>query len=186
MQNAFDTVDRNILMGKLKHYNVRGVAYSWFEPYLKGRKQYVSINEFNSKDLPISRGVSQGSVLGPLLFLLYMNDLHAAIKFYKVHHLADDTNLLHISKSIKKLNKFINFDLKNLSNWLNANKISLYLIKTELITFKPRMKKVDFALKLKLNGKRLYPIKSVNYLGIKIDESLTWNEHINGTTIKLN
>ena len=89
------------------------------------------------------------------------------------------TNLLHISKSIKKLNKFVNFDLKNLSNWLNANKISLNVSKTELIIFEPRMKKVDLDLKLKLSGKRNYPIKSVKYLVIKIDESFTWNEHIN-------
>ena len=77
--------------------------------------------------------------------------------------------------AIKKLNKFVNFDLENLSNWLNANKISRNVSKTELIMFKPRMKKVDFDLKLKLNGKRLYPTKSVKYLGIKIDESFTWN-----------
>ena len=104
MQKAFDTVDHDILMGKLKYYGIRGVAYSWFESYLKGRKQYVPINGFNSKDLPISYGVPQGSVLGPLLFL-YINDLHNAIKFSKFHHFADDTNLLHISKSIKQLNK---------------------------------------------------------------------------------
>ena len=173
-------------MGKLKYYGIRGAAYSWFGSYLKGRKQHVSINGFNSKDLPISYDVPQGSVLIPLLFLLYINDLHTAIKFCKVHHFADDTNLQHIDKSIKKLNKFVNFDLKNLSNWLNANKISLNVSKTELIMFKPRMKKVDFDLKLKLNGKRLYPTKSVKYLGIKIDESLTWNEHINDIAIKLN
>ena len=161
LQNAFDTVDHNILMGKLKHNGIRRVTYSWFESYLKGRKQYVSINGFNSKDLPISYGVPQGSVLGPLLFLLCINDLHTAIKFCKVHHFADDTNLLHVSKSIKKLNKFVNCDLKNLSNWLHANKISLNVSKTELIIFKPRMKKVDFDLKLKLNGERLYPAKSV-------------------------
>ena len=89
------------------------------------------------------------------------------------------TNLLHISKFIKKLNKFLNFDLKNLSNWLNANEISLNVSKTELILFKPRMKKVDLDLKLKLSAKRNYSIKSVKYLGIKIDESFTWNEHIN-------
>ena len=72
-----------------------------------------------------------------------------------------------------------------MSNWLNANKISLNVSKTELIMFKPKMKKVYFDLKLKLNGKRLYPTKCVNYLGIKIDESLIWNEHINDIAIKL-
>ena len=76
--------------------------------------------------------------------------------------------------------------MKNLLNWLNANKISLNVSKTELITFESRMKKIDFDLKLKLNGKRIYPTKSVKYLGIKIDESLTWNEHINDLAIKLN
>ena len=120
MQKDFDTVDHDILMGKLKYYGIRGVAYSWFESYLKGRKQYVSINGYKSKDLPISYGVPQGSVLGSLLFL-YINDLHNAIKFSKFHHFADDTNLLHISKSIKQLNKFVNLDLKNLSNWLKLN-----------------------------------------------------------------
>ena len=75
--------------------------------------------------------------------------------------------------------------MKNLLNWLNANKISLNASKTELITFESRMNKVDFDLKLKLNGKRIYPTKSVKYLGIKIDESLTWNEHINDLAIKL-
>ena len=139
LQKAFDTVNHNILMGKFKHCSMRGVAYIWFESYLKRRKQYVSINGFNSKDLPISHGVSQGSVFGPLLSLLYINNFHTAIKFWKVHHFADDTNLLHVSKSIKKLNKFVNFDLKNFSNLLNAKKILLNVIKTELIMFKPRM-----------------------------------------------
>ena len=107
MQKVFDSVDHKILMGKLKRYDIRGVAYSSFESYVKGRKQCVSINGFNSKDLSLSYGVSQGYVLEPLLFLLYTDDLHTAIKFCKVHHFAEDTNLLHISKSIKKLNKFV-------------------------------------------------------------------------------
>ena len=75
--------------------------------------------------------------------------------------------------------------MKNLSNWFNANKMLLSVSKTDLIIFKPRMKKVDLDLKLKLIGKRIYPTKSVKYLGIKIDESLTWSEHINDIAIKL-
>ena len=136
--------------------------------------------------MPVSLGVPQGSVLEPLLFLIYINDSNSAIKQCKVHHFDDDTNLLYISESVKKLNKAIDSNLKNLPNWLNANKISLNVSKTELILFKPKIRKLDLDLKLRIYGKRLYPIKSVKYLGIKIDEHLTSLYHKNGFTIRLN
>ena len=91
----------------------------------------MSVNGFASSTSSIACGVPQGSVLRPLLFLLYINDLHVATKHCKVHHFAEDTNLLTIKKSLKRLNKLLNIDLKNLTNWLNANKISLNVSKTE-------------------------------------------------------
>ena len=115
----------------------------------------------------------QESVLGPLLFLLYINDLSQTIKFGKVHHFADDTNLLCLSSSIKKLSKLVTADLKHLVNWLNANEISLKCKKTEMVIFKSKQRKFEGDLKLKLCGKRLYPTESVKYLCVKIDTSLT-------------
>ena len=171
MQKAFDTVDHQILLAKLNHYGIRGVSNDWFKSYLSNRSQYVSINGYESSLAVINCGVPQGSVLGPLLFLLYINDLNQAIKFCKVHHFADDTNLLCHSNSIKKLNKLVNADLKHLVNWLNANKISL---------------KLEGDLKIKLCGKKLYPTESVKYLGVKIDTNLTWQHHVNDLSIKLN
>ena len=160
------------MLGKLEHYGIRGITNKWFETYLKDRQQFVSINDCNSQCASMPIGIPQGSVLGPLLFLLYINGLNLAIKHCKVYHFADDTNLLYTNNSIKKLNKLLNKDLKNLTNWLNANKISLNVDKTEMILFKPTKKPLDCQLKLKLNGKRLYQTSSFKYLGIKIDQYL--------------
>ena len=120
-QKAYDTVDHQILLAKLNHYGIHGVSNDWFKSYLSNCNQHVSINGFDSGLTSINCGVPQGSVLGPLLFSLYINDLNQAIKFCKVHLFADDTNLLYLSNSIKKLNKLVNTDLKHLVNWLNAN-----------------------------------------------------------------
>ena len=114
-----------ILLAKLNHYGIRGVSNDWLKSRLSNRKHYISINGYEPDFAAINCGIPQGSVLGSLLFLLYINDFNQAIKFFKVHHLADDTNLLCLSNLIKKLKKVVNADLKHLLNWLNANKISL-------------------------------------------------------------
>ena len=129
MQKAFDTVDHKILRHKLELYGIRGVCNDWFKSYLSDRKQFVSINGYNSDLIPVIYGVPQGSVLVLLLFLIYINDLHKAIQYCKVHHFADDTNLFHTNKSVKNLNKLVSHDMKQLNNWLSANKFHLMLKK---------------------------------------------------------
>ena len=128
-KKAFDTVDHQILLAKLNSYGIRGVSNDWFKSYLPNSNQYASINGYESRLAVINCGVSQGSFLGPFLFLLDINDLNQAKNFCRVHHCADDTNLLCHSNSIKKLKKLVNADLKYLVNWLNVNKISLNLKK---------------------------------------------------------
>ena len=146
-QKAFDTVNHQILIQKLKCYGIRRIANNWFSSYLENRTQFVSINGFDSNVNAICCGVPQGSILEPLLFLIYINDLHFAIKYCKVHHFADDTNLLNFNNSIKKINKQVGHDLKYLSNWLNANKICLNFSKTEVVPFKSVRKQTEATLK---------------------------------------
>ena len=105
LQKAFDTVDHNILLKKLDHYGIRGIANNWFKSYLSNRKQFVIINGVNSDLQSMKFGVPQGSVLGPLLFLIYINDLHSTIKFCTTRHFADDTNLVIKNNSLKQLKK---------------------------------------------------------------------------------
>ena len=183
LKKALDTVDHNILWRKLDYYGIRGIANKWFCSYLKKRKQFVSIENNTSSVKEILTGVPQGSVLGPLLFLIYINDLHKSIRFSNTYHFTDDTSIIQSNPSLKRLSKQVNKDLANLSNWLRTNKLSPNVKKTELVIFRPRKRKRDHGFKFKLDGKRLVPTNSVKYLGALIDELLLWNKQI--TQIKM-
>ena len=187
LQKAFDTVNHSILLSKLEHYGIRGISNDWFKSYLTDIKQFVSINGFNSKMTDVKHGVPQGSVLGPLLFLMYINDMHECVKNSQVFHFADDTNLLHISKnSYTRMCRKINTDLKSLSNWLLANKISLNVQKTELIFFKKPCRELPMVNKIKMNGVKITPSPYIKYLGVYIDANLNWKKHTEQLNTKLN
>ena len=186
LQKAFDTVDHDILVSKLEYYGARGVAKNWFSSYLHNRKQFVTLNGFKSSLNINNFGVPQGSVLGPLLFLIYINDLNLSVRNSTVHHFADDTNLLYINKSLKVLCKKVNYDLKGITDWLNANRISLNVNKTEFVIFRSQRKKIEGDINIKLNGKRLYPSSYIKYLGVLLDENLSWKPHVSEILKKLN
>ena len=117
-QKAFDTVNHKILISKLEHYGIRALPLHLFQNYLEKRTQFVDINKKSSNVLPINHGVPQGSVLGPLLFLIYINDLIGIVNLSKIHHFADDKNILYMSNSLKDISRKINRDLKSIAEWL--------------------------------------------------------------------
>ena len=158
----------------------------WLESFLIGRHQFTHIKDRSSSKLPVTPGVPQGSVLGPLLFLLYINDLHKAIQHSSVHHFADDTNLLYSNNSLKKTNQHINHDIKLLCQWLRSNKVSLNASKTEIIIFKNKFKTITKHLNFRVSGQKINPTTSVKYLGVHLSDSLTWEIHFKNLQAKLN
>ena len=131
LKKAFDTVDHSILLQKLNQYGIRGTVNRWFASYLVGRQQTTQIGVKNiSKKEVILSGVPQGSVLGPLLFLIYINDISNSSNRFKFYLFADDTNLLHADKNLKLLETIVNAELCNIYDWLIANKLSLNIKKS--------------------------------------------------------
>ena len=121
---AFDTVDHDILIDKLEYYGIKGVSNDWFKNYLSNRKQFVTYNSIKSDALSIKCGVPQGSILGPLLFLLYINDLSIVSKDLFSILFADDSNMFIIGKDINDMCVKMNNALKEIEEWLCCNKLS--------------------------------------------------------------
>ena len=133
LKKAFDTVDHQILCHKLNHYGIRGVANRWSSSYLSSRSQFILTANSFSDLKPVNHGVPQGSVLGPLLFLIYIKDLHHALKFSEATHFADDTYLIQFGDNLRSISETLNSDLNFLNEWLNANKIALKLEKRNIL-----------------------------------------------------
>ncbi len=185
LKKAFDTVNHDILLTKLEHYGIRNNILNWFKSYLSDRKQYVFFNGVSSEVLNISCGVPQGSVLGPLLFLLYINDLPNISSKLQFFLFADDTNLYYESDDLIELEKTMNKELKLLSLWLNVNRLALNISKTNFIIFRGYRKPYAHNVTLLMNKKAIEQKSHVKYLGILIDEHLNWKEHISNVTKKI-
>ena len=186
LEKAFDTVNHKILLAKLDHLGINCSSNKWLTSYLSNRSQCVTVNGVNSEYLPINCGVPQGSILGPLLFSIYINDMNKAFSHSTVYHFADDTNLLYSNKNPKIIKKKMNQDLKFLFDWLCANRLSLNVAKTEFIIFRPPKMSLNDRIVLTLNRTKIFESRKLKYLGLIIDDRLSWKFHIVELTKKLN
>lgn len=186
LQKAFDTVDHRILCHKLRSMGVQEVK--WFESYLTGRKQLVNVNGTESELLNITCGVPQGSILGPLLFLYYVNDMSISIQSdCKLLLYADDSTIIFSHKDPDVISHKLGKELESCSSWLVDNKLSLHLGKTECIIFGPKrkLKKVT-NFQIQCNNHIIQSQPKLKYLGIDIDQNLSGEITVNSIIKKVN
>ena len=181
---AFDTVNHDILIRKLEHIGIRGVALHWFVSYLANRKQFVTYNGVQSSMKTMKCGVPQGSILGPLLFLIYVNDLARVCKRTSPFLFADDTNLFKSGTDLVQIIRETNEELEDISLWLKVNKLSLNIKKTHYILF--TTKRIgSVTLNIRIDGCKIGKVKHTKFLGVFIDEKLNWKKHISHISGKI-
>ena len=181
LSKAFDTLKHSTLLAKLEHYGVRGLALQWFTSYLSNRKQYVKYNETKSKfnTIDLEYGVPQGSVLGPLLYLIFCNDLHKVLEKTSIIMFADDTTIYATNEDLTQLISSLKHDFELVIDWFKANKLSLNLAKTNYVIFSPKNTNIDYAnAELVLDGEAIKPVYLAKFLGIFVDNHITWKSHI--------
>ena len=191
IKKAFDTVDHSILLNKLNHYGVRGIVNDWFSSYLFKCTQTTEINScFSDKEI-VPCGVPQGSVLGPLLFLLFINDIPNSSQKLNFVLFADDTNMLYADRHPKSLEETVNKELKNVFEWLHVNKLTLNIKKSNFVIFRPPQQSLNYEIKLEVIDNSTNISSSleckeyVKYLGVLIDNHLSWKYHIDYIAVKI-
>ena len=197
-------MDHSILLFKLQQCGIRGIALDWFRDYLLNRVQHTFVHGVLSSSLNVFIGVPQGSILGPLLFLLYINDLCKSSNLLTFYQFADDTSIFFSSKDLNNTVRVLNNELKNISDWLKANKLSLNIDKTKCVYFRKtkynigsKISKIsDLAsnngplinndnIPIYINNKLIQLSNSVNFLGVVLDNCLGFKDHITNVLHKI-
>ena len=184
LSKAFDTVAHDILLAKLEHWGVRDIQLKWFTSYLKNRQTCVRYGENTSSLRPIYCSIPQGSSLGPLLFIIYINDIINTSKLLKFILYADDSVLYLQGKDIQTVINTINHELSLISIWLLANKLTLNVEKSHFILFS-RKQNTHLDRSLKIDDKEITQVKETKFLGLTLYYNLKWNKHIQNITFKI-
>ena len=187
LRKAFDTVDHKILIDKLKFYGITGSTLNWFISYLDKRNQTCKVNNVKSSRKLIKCGVPQGSNLGPLLFLLYVNDLPNCLDQAEPSMFADDTNVSTSAESVENLETQLNFELDNIYRWLVANRLTLNVSKTEymIIGSRHNLGKIKKDPTIKIGSETVNRVHTSKSLGVIIDDKLKWENQIDSISKKV-